>query len=366
MRKDAPARTLSRGASPRPLFRGAADRASGPASVPTAAVLLPVRDAAATLDRALRSLWRQSRPDFRVVAVDDGSTDGSRAILDAHARSEPRLEIHHTPRRGLVAALETARAAARAPYLARFDADDVCHPDRFRRQVAYLDAHPRTAAVGSRVAMFPRRSLGPGWRRYLVWLNGLITPEDHAREAFVESPLAHPSVLMRAEALDAVGGYRETPWAEDYDLWLRFLEAGWDLAKVEAVLLAWRQTAGRLSLTSPRYDPRAFLAARAHFLARHPALAGGETMIWGAGRTGRRLARLLTAGGVRVTRFYEVDRRKIGGTVLGSPVRSWTELEPAGGPPLVVAVGTPGARALIRPETRSRGYREGVDLLFAA
>jgi len=366
MRKDAPARTLSRGAAPPPLSRGAADQASDPVPAPAVSVLLPVRDAATTLGRALNSLWRQTRPDFQVVAVDDGSRDRSPAILGDHARRDPRLRVYRTPPRGLVAALETARAAARAPYLARFDADDLCHPDRIRRQVAYLDAHPRTAAVGSRVAMFPRRSLGAGWRRYLAWLNGLITPQDHAREAFVESPLAHPSVLMRADALDAVGGYRESPWAEDYDLWLRFLEAGWELAKVDAVLLAWRHSPGRLSLTSPRYDPRAFLAARAHYLARHRALAGRETAVWGAGRTGRRLARLLAERGVRVTRFYEVDPRKIGATVLGSPVRSWTELEPAGSAPLVVAVGAPGARALIRPETRSRGYREGVDLPFAA
>ncbi len=366
MRKDAPARTLSRGAAPDLPRRGPAEGASGPASPPAIAVLLPVRDAAATLDRALRSLWRQTRPDFEVVAVDDGSSDRSLAILEANARHEPRLRILDGARRGLVAALESARLATQAPYLARFDADDICHPDRLRRQADHLDAHPRTAAVGSRVAMFPRRSLGPGWRRYQGWLNGLTTPEDHAREVFVESPLAHPSVLMRAEALSAVGGYRETEWAEDYDLWLRLLEAGWDLAKVDAVLLAWRQTPDRLSLTSPRYHPRAFLAARAHYLARHRVLAGGETAIWGAGRTGRRLARLLTAGGVHVTRFYEVDRRKIGGRTLGSPVHSWTELEPAGRAPLVVAVGAPGARSLIRPETRSRGYREGVDLLFAA
>jgi glycosyltransferase involved in cell wall biosynthesis len=301
-----------------------------------------------------------------VLAVDDGSTDHSRSILEHHAARDARLRVLSNPKPGLVAALELARRETRAPYLARFDADDISHPDRLRLQLAYLRAHPRVAAVGSRVTLFPRRELGSGWRRYEWWLNGLTTTRDHAREIFVESPLAHPSVLMRAGAVREVGGYRNVGWAEDYDLWHRLHRSGWELAKVPRTLLAWRQTSTRLSLNGPRYRPEAFLEARAHFLTLHPALRERRVALWGAGRTGRRLARRLDARGVAVTCFYDVDPRKLGRRILGAPVRSWRELAPAGESPLVVAVGAPGARALIRPETRRQGYREGVDVLFAA
>lgn len=328
-------------------------------------VLLPVRNSEATLPRALESLWRQTRPDFEVLAVDDGSTDRSGDILAAHARRESRLRVL-TGGGGLVASLEAARLAARTPHLARMDADDVCHPDRFRRQIDYLEAHPEVAAVGSRVALFPRRSLRVGWRRYEAWINSLITPEDHRREIFVESPLAHPSVMMRADAVQAVGGYRETGWAEDYDLWLRLDAAGWSLAKVPATLLAWRQSRERHSLTSPKYSLEAFQSARAHYLARHPMLTGKAVAIWGAGRTGRRLTRQLRRHGVTVTDFYDVDPRKIGREIEGARVRPWTDLERPGRVPVVVAVGAAGARDLIRPEVLRRGYREGRDVLFAA
>lgn len=332
---------------------------------PTVSVLLPVRDGALTLDRALTSLWRQTTSDFEVVAVDDRSHDDTAERLAAHAAREPRLRI--VPRRGagLVAALETARGAAAAPYLARMDADDVAHPERLRLQVAALAADARLAAVGCRVAMFPRRALGPGWRRYEAWLNELITPEDHAREIFVESPLAHPSVLMRADAVAAVGGYRDAGWAEDYDLWLRLNEAGWMLAKVPRTLLGWRHHEHRHSIRSARYAPDAFLAARAHFLARHPRFARKRARMWGAGRTGRRLAAHLLREGVGVSAFYEVDAAKIGRSVGGAPVLSWRDLPPPDGEPLVVGVGAPGARALIRPHVRTAGYREGIDAFFA-
>jgi glycosyltransferase involved in cell wall biosynthesis len=331
------------------------------------AVLLPVRNAEATLDAALRSLWRQTWIEFTVWAVDDGSTDRSLALLGRHARREGRLRVLTSPAPGLIAALETARRAAEAPFLARMDADDLCHPQRFSRQVRYLLEHPRTAAVGTRVRLFPRERLGPGWRRYESWLNRILTPHDHARERFVESPLAHPSVMMRADAVEAVGGYRDRGWAEDYDLWHRLARAGWELAKVEATLLAWRQSARRLSLNHPRYHPRAFMQARAHHLSRHPALESlRAAAIWGAGRTGRNLARDLAREGIRVVRFYDVDPRKIGRRCQGAPVRSWRELSPPSSVPLIVAVGAAGARRLIRAEARRRGYREGNDLIVAA
>lgn len=328
-------------------------------------VLFPVRNAEATLDRALDSLWRQTWADFEVIAVDDGSTDRSGEILAAHARRESRLRILPGGD-GLVAALESARRLARGSYLARMDADDICHPDRFRRQVLYLDAHPEVAAVGTRVALFPRSDVGAGWRRYETWLNSLLSPEDHRREIFIESPLAHPSVMLRAEAAEAVGGYRETAWAEDYDLWLRLSAVGWGLAKVPATLLAWRHTAERLSLVSPKYSHESFLSARAHFLARHPMLNEGIVAIWGAGRTGRRLTRRLRRHGVRVVSFYDVDPRKIGRNVEGARVHPWTDLVRSSGVPVVVAVGSAGVRELIRSEVSRRGYREGEDLLFAA
>src|SRR5690349_1483577 len=98
-----------------------------PMSPPLVSVLLPVRDAAATLDQALDSLLAQTMPALEIVAVDDGSRDDSGPRLEAWAARDPRVRVLRGPPRGLVAALEEGRRQARAPFLARMDADDLCH-----------------------------------------------------------------------------------------------------------------------------------------------------------------------------------------------------------------------------------------------
>ena len=236
-------------------------------------------------------------------------------------------------------------------------------PGRLAKQVAALAEDPRLGAVGTQV-----ETLGPcgeGMRRYVAWQNAVVTAADHAREVFVESPLCHPSVAIRRAALDAVGGWRDTAWAEDYDLWLRLDAAGWRIAKVPEVLLRWRQREGSLTFTDPRYSPERFREARAAYLAPRLLRLGRPVAVWGAGQTGRRLARALEARGLRVRRFVDIDPRKIGRTARGVPIVSPDALR-AGEDTVVVAVGARGARQIVRDRLVARGSVEGDDFVCAS
>lgn len=331
--------------------------------MPRVSVLLPARNAAGTLLPALRSILRQTFRDLELVAVDDGSTDGTAAILEEVARTDRRVRIVSGPGRGIVAALEAGRARCSGELLARMDADDVAHPRRIEEQVALLDADPSLAGVGCNVALFPRREGREGMRLYVEWLNGLVEPEAVFRERFVESPLVHPAAILRVEAIEAAGGYVERGWPEDYDLWLTLLGGGARLANLPAVRLFWRDHAGRSTRTDPRCGKDRHLALKAHHLARGP-LAGGTCRIWGAGKTGRALARALSLHGVEVEGWIDVDAAKIGRRIRGAPVVGPDELGGRDGPPLLVAVAARGARRLIRAHLARRGWREGIDHLF--
>jgi glycosyltransferase involved in cell wall biosynthesis len=331
---------------------------------PVVSVLLPYRNAEETLEEAVTSVLQEHSIELEIIAADDGSTDGGPAIIDRIRRADPRVVPASTSSSGGIArALNHALSLARGPFIARMDADDISLPGRLPRQVAALAQDPRLGVIGTQVEAFPEGSVGEGMQRYIAWQNALVTPEDHAREIFVEAPLCHPSVMIRRAALDAVGGFREGPWPEDYDLWLRLDARGYALAKVPEVLFRWRQRKASATFSDPRYSLARFTETRAYYLAPRLLARGRPIAVWGAGKTGRRLARQIAAHGARPELFIDIDPRKIGRTAQGAPIEAPDALVP-GKNTIVVAVGARGARELIRAHLAGAGFREGMDFDF--
>lgn len=333
---------------------------------PAVSVLLPVRDGEPHLQEAIASLKTQAFEDFEVLAVDDGSTDATPGVLAAWAARDPRVRVLWQEPTGIVPALERARREARGRYLARMDADDVSDPQRLARQLVLMEADPTVVACGCGIEYFPDEEVRDGARRYQEWLNAAVTPDEIARELFVECPLAHPTFFLRADAVASVGGYQDHGWPEDYDLLLRLWEAGGHLGKAPATLLRWRERPERLSRTHPSYSPEAFLACKVHYL-RRTLLKGREgVVVWGAGPVGKAAARALADAGTRVLAFVEVDPRKIGQDIHGAPV-----LDAAEGARMervlhLAAVGQPGARNRIRGILRDAGRTELADFVAIA
>ena len=141
-----------------------------------------------------------------------------------------------------------------------------------------------------------------------------------AANIFVECPLAHPTFMFRARVLAEAGGYRDRAWPEDYDLLLRLWRRGHRFVAAPRVLLDWRDDPGRLSRTHPAYSLAAFRACRVHHLRRSVLRGRSGVVVWGAGPTGKSLAREFARQGVRVQAFVEVDPRKIGQQIHGAPV----------------------------------------------
>lgn len=346
-------------------------------ALPRISIAMPVRDAAPWLGECLASIAAQTEPSFELLAVDDGSTDASRAILEAAAQRDARVRVLQTRAdgRGIVAALNLALEAARTPYLARMDADDRMHPERLARQAARLDADASLFGVAARAAAFPAESLRDGMRGYLDWQNALVTPDDLARERFVESPVLHPSVLLRTDVVRTVlGGWHETAWPEDWDFFLRAFEAGLRIARVPDVLVEWRLHERQLTRTHARYSEDALMEARAFHLARHLGGVTGEARsLWvlGAGPVGKCLVKALARRGVVASGLADVDPRKIGGIVRGAG-HAWRVIEHAAlrgmspRPFAVSAVAGAPARTRVRAGLASWGWQEGGDFVVAA
>jgi hypothetical protein len=189
-----------------------------------------------------------------------------------------------------------------------------------------------------------------------------------ARGRFIESPLAHPSAMVRRDVLTIADGWRDAGWPEDYDLWLRLFESGVIFAKVERPLFFWREHDARLTRTDDRYSVPSFLRCKARYLARGPLAGCRRVVLWGAGRTGRRLSAMLLDEGVEIAAAVDIDPDKIGGTLRGIPVIAPEEL-PANlstDAVVVTAVASRGARRLIREHLVNLGLEEGRGFWCAA
>lgn len=331
----------------------------------TVSVLMPCFNAENTLEEAFNSLAIQSFSDFEVVAVDDGSSDRTLQIMKEWSQRDKRFRVLHLPHQGILNSLNAGLNICSAPYIARMDADDRCHPRRLEKQVACLETQPELAVVGCLVRLFPEDQVRRGFQIYLAWLNSLVHDADIRRQIFVESPFAHPSVMMRKECLQRVGGYQEKGWPEDYDLWLRLYLAGARFSKVPEVLFDWRERQQRLTRSDSRYSLENFLKAKAHYLTKGPLSTVDAVVVWGAGMTGRRLSKHLIREGVPLVAFVDIDPNKIGSTRRNLPILEPDDLliclQRYTKPIVLAAVGSRGARQLIRQRLNSMGLQEGHD-----
>lgn len=235
---------------------------------PAVSVLMGVRDGALWLQEAIRSVLGQTLTDLELIVVDDGSSDATSALLAA-AR-DPRLVVERQPPAGLAAALNRALGRARAPLLARLDADDIALPARLDRQRAFLLAHPEVGLLGTAARVVDESGHD---------VEILRPPEDDRdirRVLIRRNPFVHSSVMVRRSLLASAGGYDASfPVAQDYDLWLR-LSAVTRMANLAEPLVVRRLVAGRVTAG------RDTLRLRAEARARWRAVRRGAYPPWDA------------------------------------------------------------------------------------
>lgn len=252
---------------------------------PRVTVLMTTYNGSRFIGASIDSILAQSFTDFELLVVDDGSTDGTIAVIERHA--DPRLRLLRMPANGgIVAARNAGFAAATSPYIAALDHDDLADPDRLARQVAYLDSNPATVLVGTEVRIDD---------------NGHLRTPDHPSpgdplamrwQLLIDNPLTWSSVMFRAETVRALGTFMRADYepADDFDFYHRMLTRG-DIARIGEVLTTYRYhsantshaTAARLNRNAARvlesaYAPWLHAAAAPaaeavirHLSDRHPA-----------------------------------------------------------------------------------------------
>jgi len=195
---------------------------------------MPVRDGLPFLDNAIDSIVSQTLTDFVLVLVDDGSTDGTSELLDSWAKRDRRIRIIHQEPSGHYAALNVGLECCATDLVARMDADDIAMPDRFKQQVAFLNANPDVVAVGGQVIAID----ADGDHLFSV---PMPIKSDVIQRGLLsgQNGLTHPAVMYQRRVVIAAGGYEDESPSEDFGLWLRMLPLG-KFANLDSVVLKYR------------------------------------------------------------------------------------------------------------------------------
>lgn len=336
---------------------------------PKVSVTMPCYNCEETVGQAIESILGQSFDDLELIAADDGSTDGTASVIKKYADKDARLKPLFLAHQGVVGAANAAIETASGLYIARMDADDLALPGRIEKQTTLLDENPQIGLTSCRVGFGGDRDKCAGYAHYVDWINTLVEPDDISLNRFVEFPFANPSIMMRSSLVQELGPFRDGEFPEDYELVLRWLEAGVKMRKVDEELLIWNDPPDRLSRNHPKYKVEAFYQIKSQYLFRwlkHHSSTFPKVGVIGSGRTSRKRYEMLEKLGIETSFFVDIDPRKVGKIINGCKVLHRDEIPPAGYTFLLSYVASRGAREEVAEFLNSRGYILGRHYLLVA
>lgn len=239
-------------------------------AAPQVSVIMPVYNAGRFIRAAVDSVLEQSYRDWELILIDDGSRDASPSMLAAYDDARI-IKLRNDENRGLISALNRGVEAARAPLLARLDADDIAEPCRLEKQVAAMRRRPELDLLGTWTIEIDAddQPIGefsfPASEALIRW--GMT----------ITNVIYHPTVMMRRQRMEEIGAYDPAfLHAEDYDLFTRILMAGGRVAMLPERLIRYRRTAGQISSLHVDQQQSAGAEIRRRYLrwllnADHPA-----------------------------------------------------------------------------------------------
>ncbi len=324
---------------------------------------MPVKNAASFLEECIDSILHQSCSAWELIAVDDGSSDKSWSIMHQYATKHPRIHCIKNRGTGIIEALKTAYSEARGNYISRMDADDKMHTDKLKTLYQLLLQKGKGFVATGLVHYFSRGILGKGYQQYQYWLNHLTRHQQNFTELYKECVIPSPCWMIHKEDLDRCGAFDSAQYPEDYDLCFRWYKHHINCAGAAEVLHYWRDSANRASRTDPNYADNNFLKLKVHYFLELDRDIDRPLVIWGAGKKGKKLARILRAS---LQKFEWVcnNRQKIGHTIQGVKIAPCSLIGQLKKPQVIVVVAQNEAQKTITNQLEAYRMRAMLDYFF--
>lgn len=327
---------------------------------PEVSVILPYYNAETTIKKAIESILVQSYSNFELLLVNNNSSDLSEILAQQLAKTDTRIVRLSEAKKGVPNAMNCGLTAARGNFIARMDADDIAHPKRLEKQLAFLKKNTGVGFVGSQVKYVPHHKNTAGFQHFVDWGNAFFTTNEIELNRFVEIPLVNPTIFFRRELFEKYGGCFDGGFPEDYEMQLRYLAAGVKMAKLQEQLVEWHDYPTRLTRTDERYSTEAFLKTKAIYFRKwseqnnpkHPNI-----WVWGAGRKTRQRALWLKKNGLTINGYIDIKATK-------KNARYYKNIPDPGKIFIVSMVTNTGAGTKIREFLKTRSYQEGEHFIL--
>lgn len=317
------------------------------------------KDTAAYLPECLDSIIEQTYPNWELLAVDDHSTDGSRAIVEKYAQRDARVRVVSSEGQRLVAALQTAMKHLSGTLINRMDSDDRMPDDKLEVMVqAWQQMGKGHVIAGGTEHFVEVGEVGDGFKRYDRWLNAVAREQLHTQEIYRECVLPSHCWMMHRDDFESIGGFDSPVYPEDYDLCFRIYQAGYRFVGLDKVLHHWRDRTDRISRTWDEYKDNRYFELKLRYFLQLDRNPQRPLVLWGAGRNGKDMAKLLIEAGESFTWICD-NPNKIGKDIYGVRLVDEEALHGMENPQIMLVMSAPDVREVLNAQLTSAGYKRG-------
>ena len=288
-------------------------------------IIMPVKNTSAYLEACLNSVLQQSEPNWELIAVDDHSTDDSKAILHKYAANDARIKVLENTAKGIIPALQLAYNKSSGEFITRMDSDDIMVPEKLATQKQQLLQHGNNHIALGLVKYFSDNEMGEGYLKYENWLNELTKNGSNFSDIYKECVIASPCWMVYKTDFEKCGGFDSNIYPEDYDLTFRFYKNGLKCLPSNQLLHLWRDYPERTSRNHEHYAYNSFIELKVHHFLNIDYRINKKLLVWGAGRKGKKVAELLQQSNIPFTWICD-NPKKIGKEIYGQQMIAYNTI----------------------------------------
>lgn len=298
-------------------------------------ILMPVKNEALHLPALLSSIIAQSENDFELIAIDDNSTDDSFEIINQLSLKDSRIKVFKNPKSGIISALQYAHSKSTGEYITRQDSDDIMPKNKLKLLLDILKSNGEGTIATGKVEYFSDFELKNGFIKYQDWLNNLCETNSHYAQIFKECVLASANWLLHRSDFERIGAFNDSIYPEDYHFVFKLYENNLKVISTNEVTHLWRDHQDRASRNLEEYKDQKFFPLKVSYFKK--IYGDKKICLWGAGPTGKKLAKELIANDID---FHWVtnNERKIGKNIYGVNIYDFHTLKERNDHQLIISV----------------------------